>query len=655
MTDDEERPSFSPNEIVRALKVKKLSKKHQARNQRESGKRYVGYSRNGSKITQNAVRPARAQGPQCNSAFCLKSSLRHCSVFRNNERRSLFDDFWKMTWDQKQFYVCQLIEKTGIKQRRTDQTDSRRSTSTKYFLINAKSERLQVCHKMFLNTFGLNEKMVREWLKGKKSFGLRKNPRSIQNRKNKSKEDSPTHKALLERKLRLLSFLIEYPKMESHYCRKDTEKEYFETTHQTIIDLYNKYAEVCKQENSLQLSFPVFSGTLKNLNFCLFKPRKDQCDTCIAYKAGNITTEEFNFHRRNVDRASKEKEDDVKAAKMNKIILLCMDNQGVVLCPKLEASALYFKSKLQLHNFTIYDILSHESTNYVWDETEGDLQSSTFTSIVIHHIEKLIKLTTLPIIIYSDGCGYQNRNVVISNALRLLAMKSSRVITQKFLEVGHTHMECDSTHACIERKSRNLTFNLPDDFENAIRAAREEPFPFEVVCLSHTFFRNYDDSKYLTIKSIRPGKTIFDVFVPLFTFLQIPKGKKKGDPKVNNIRSLQYTADGRILFKLHFDDDYQPLSQNEVKQSNSVPKRLHESRLPIPFTKWKHLQELKHVLDAKTHIYYDNIPHHSEGPAKIVTDDEKLQSLMEKVKCVKSVQKKKVYKKKTGTTAARKK
>ncbi len=92
----------------------------------------------------------------------------------------------------------------------------------------------------------------------------------------------------------------------------------------------------------------------------------------------------------------------------------------------------------------------------------------------------------------------------MANALRLLAIKHSRVITQKFLEVGHTHMECDSIHACIERKTRDKTFNLPHDFETSIRTARENPFPFEVEHLTHEFFRNYDVQEYLTLKSIRP-------------------------------------------------------------------------------------------------------------------------------------------------------
>lgn len=504
-TEVEEANLLDANDLVRAVKIKELSKRDQARLRRENGESYLGYRKRASKIKQNAERPARQQKPPCVSTFCVKSSRRHCNLFPVNERPALFKKFWLMKWEQKQMYIGNLIEETGIKQRKVNAESSRRQQSYKYFLITAKGKRLQVCLKMFLGTFGLNEKMVRDWLDSEEDFGLRENPLTIQKRKNASRQKSEANKILLERKIRLLTFLIDFPKLESHYCRKDTEKEYFETTHQTLTDLYQQYVEVCKQNDSLPLSFPVFSGTLKNLNFCIFKPRKDQCDQCIRYKTGNVSIEQFLEHRDDVKRAGIEKANDVKAAINKLIILLCMDVEGVVLCPKLLASALYFKSKLHLHNFTLYNILTHDSANYVWDETEGDLQSSTFASIVIHHLKERIKTSDLPIIIYSDGCTYQNRNVVLANALRLFAMQHSRTITQKFLEVGHTQMECDSTHACIDRKTKNMTLSSPNDFEKAITTARDKPFPLVVHHLTHTFFRNYDDNEYLTYKSIRPG------------------------------------------------------------------------------------------------------------------------------------------------------
>lgn len=77
-----------------------------------------------------------------------------------------------------------------------------------------------------------------------------------------------------------------------------------------------------------------------------------------------------------------------------------MDAQSVQLCPKLDASAVYYKKKLQLHNFTIYDIVTHDSTNYIWDETDGELDASVFTTIII---KRILAVKPQNIIMYSDG------------------------------------------------------------------------------------------------------------------------------------------------------------------------------------------------------------------------------------------------------------
>lgn len=115
-------------------------------------------------------------------------------------------------------------------------------------------------------------------------------------------------------------------------------------------------------------------------------------------------------------------------------------------------------------------------------------------------------------------------------------------------------------------------------------------------------------------------------------------GKSKGDPKVTDIHCLRYSPNGEIHYKLHFDDDFELLPQKVNTQSISEPKPLHVGRLPVSYAKWKHLQELKVVLKPKYHAFYDNVPHH-EDQKKIVSENEKLQSIMEKVKLVKKAPK----------------
>lgn len=129
-----------------------------------------------------------------------------------------------------------------------------------------------------------------------------------------------------------------------------------------------------------------------------------------------------------------------------------MDLQGLLLCPKLQASALYYKMKLGVHNFTIYDVASHDATNYIWHECEAGLSASEFASCIVHFLEAHSTFTEF--ILWSDGCGYQNRNLILSNALLKFATEQKKCVTQKYLQRGHTQMECDCSQRDREKTLR---------------------------------------------------------------------------------------------------------------------------------------------------------------------------------------------------------
>jgi len=94
---------------------------------------------------------------------------------------------------------------------------------------------------------------------------------------------------------------------------------------------------------------------------------------------------------------------------------------------------------LQVHNFTLFDLKSKEGYCYIWEESEGKvfahLQYSHFKGVIKDHPE--IK----EIVVWSDGCGYQNRKANVANAFSELARKYGVLITQKYLVAGHTQME----------------------------------------------------------------------------------------------------------------------------------------------------------------------------------------------------------------------
>ena len=55
------------------------------------------------------------------------------------------------------------------------------------------------------------------------------------------------------------------------------------------------------------------------------------------------------------------------------------DVQAVLICPKTQASAMYYKTKLQVHNFTCFNLGNKEGYCYPWEEyelpTSSDLPS----------------------------------------------------------------------------------------------------------------------------------------------------------------------------------------------------------------------------------------------------------------------------------------
>lgn len=202
-----------------------------------------------------------------------------------------------------------------------------------------------------------------------------------------------------------------------------------------------------------------------------------------------------------------EKINDIENAKSGLCLIFCIDMQAVKLVPQSNANASYYKMKLQIHNFTIYNVITHESHNFLWDETEGNLISSTFATCMIKHLENVTRQCPdfHHIIIYSDGCCYQNRNVVLSNALLSFCVDKNITIEHKYLVVGHTQMECDATHSLIERKLKNKPINLPSQMVDLIKCARKTPFPLEVQHLNHTYFLDYESTPK-RYKSIRPGE-----------------------------------------------------------------------------------------------------------------------------------------------------
>lgn len=120
------------------------------------------------------------------------------------------------------------------------------------------------------------------------------------------------------------------------------------------------------------------------MNLSLFKTKKDECDKCVSYRTGNVLEVEFLIHQEKKKEAREAKDAD----KNSENEVYCMDMQAVLLSPKSNVSSLYFKTKLMVHNFTIYNMKTRDGYCFIWHEAAGGGSSNEFASILCFFLSK---------------------------------------------------------------------------------------------------------------------------------------------------------------------------------------------------------------------------------------------------------------------------
>ena len=155
-------------------------------------------------------------------------------------------------------------------------------------------------------------------------------------------------------------------------------------------------------------------------------------------------------------------------------MVVTADTEALLTAPHNDTSLMFFHSKKNLHNFTFYDLHTKDVQNFLWSESMEKSKVSNFTMCYIEYLMRVLEEnpSLINITLWSDGCGYQNKCNVLASTLLTFAVEQSVTLTHKYLEVGHTHMECDSVHSNVEKKRKEMKINLPADYINVIESAR---------------------------------------------------------------------------------------------------------------------------------------------------------------------------------------
>ncbi|KAK5648380.1 hypothetical protein RI129_003272 [Pyrocoelia pectoralis] len=212
-----------------------------------------------------------------------------------------------------------------------------------------------------------------------------------------------------------------------------------------------------------------------DFNLGFGNPHTDTCSTCKKFKVsikntkdiaekGDLRTQ-YRLHKLR----AKKFYDTMKteSADTIKIVFDMQQNQPL---PKLSVGEVFFSRQVWLYNLTIMIHKRKQEKkyifHYVWLETESGRGANEVASCVRHFLdhmeenfENLLGFKPekkLKLVLFSDACASQNKNVIVMGALMNFIERSKIFSTMQhiFPIRGHSYMPADRVFGRIEKEYR---------------------------------------------------------------------------------------------------------------------------------------------------------------------------------------------------------
>nr|CAH7729952.1 unnamed protein product [Callosobruchus chinensis] len=457
----EENLAETNKKRVRRKKADKASwKRSVVKAKRLSGMKYV--NRSGKEVPEK--KPLVANCARCR----YKCNL----AIPNEQRGVLCQEFWSLgDYDKQKLHLSSLITTVPVKRRKVETGELKRKTSRIYYLKDTNGSRKRVCLNFFCKTFAISHRVVETCMKNISSSGMYIGYDKRKDTKPHNLTDEGT--ALL-----VHEHIDSFPRVESHYCRKDSTKQYLGSDLNISI-MHRLYCEdFCASKNIQPVSRFIYQKIFHQYEPALdfFIPKKDQCYKCNAYKSATDKTlllEEYESHKKREKDAMLMKKKDKEKLLLRKEAILQVHFAG--------DNQIFYKLKLNVYNFTIFDASNSNGYCYVWDETHGKKGSTEIGTCILKYLYELPETVT-HVSSFSDTCGGQNRNKYVAAAMLFAVNKIHHlnVIDLKFMESGHSYLEADAMHATIERARKHKSIYTTREWSVLISTARRNPRPYYV-------------------------------------------------------------------------------------------------------------------------------------------------------------------------------
>uniref|UniRef100_A0A6P7GSZ8 Uncharacterized protein LOC114346386 n=1 Tax=Diabrotica virgifera virgifera TaxID=50390 RepID=A0A6P7GSZ8_DIAVI len=551
--------------------------------------------------TGNNIRARMVRDVTCKCHYKCNTKI------EKTQREQMLSEYLSLESERSRWaFIGNSVKRIPVKRRYSG--DNNKRAHTLQYTLMCNEHRVQVCKQFFLATYDISSKKVETALKKLTPSGITE----IDHRGHKE----PPNKKSEDVKNIIRKHIQELPVVDSHYCRSSSKRKYLPSG-LSETRIYMDYLEYCKEVNVEPEKFSFYKSVfVSEFNYGFHTPKKDQCDFCTQYKnksdEDKVKDEEaYKVHLARKEEAREHKKVDKDHAKCDtNFSCFTMDLEKILLTPSLQVGQLYFKKKLKTYNFTIYDLAAGQATNYMWHEGDGKKGASEIATCLW---KLLVSLGTKEeVTFYSDTASGQNRNTIVSAMfLRAVEQLPIQTINQKFMESGHSEMECDSVHSTIESRGKQVDVYTPEGWYMVARTAKTSKPYHKVIEMDYSDFLDYKkySSQIITNKS------------------QAEQGKMRWI----KVKWIQYrkSCPKTIYFKYRLNDNEFDSLNIEKRQRRRVPyfevSRLYLSKPKINKNKLKDLLKLceNGSVPSTYHKFYESLePEDEDGQEKPDTESD---------------------------------
>lgn len=537
---------------------------------------------------------------------CKKKCVHKIDVDR---QKAIFNTFYSLeNWSKKMLFLRSLIKIRSTRENFNPVTTQTRAIYD-YFLLNSSGNQEKVCCGFFLKCMQVSKDSICRCMKTSISNETAKDDRGKVSTRKTSKSDLTFVK----------NFIKKFPSYRSHYGSSKLNKKFLHPN-LNIKRLYREYcivSEFKKRKAVSEWKFREIFNTKFNLGF--HPKRVDTCRTCDKYEAklksettNTKTREELSKqkerHLQLVNRSKEAFNEAIKDAQVDssKTEILVFDLQRALEIPSLSTSEAFYRRQHWCYNLCVFDEIRKIGYHYFWDESVASRGSQEISSCLKKHIENFVPKDTEKIILISDACGGQNRNIKTTLCLKKILNSwpydQLKLVEQRFFVSGHSYNSCDRCFGVIEKQKRSTEMiYIPQHWINIIKQSKKNEPKFVVIEMKR---EDFFSCKQLELNTTNRKKSL-----------------NKDKVEWLKIAKIVYNRSTPFNLKVYKHGSVEPIEVSlkkrgkiaELATFDNIPfESLYTQSRPIKRKKYDDLQKLLEFVPSDFHSFYTSLKYEDE-------------------------------------------